>query len=58
MKRFYTRKDLAQMLECTSEQVRKNEAAWGIKGFRSDLSRRSVRYKAEVLEHLKKKGIL
>ena len=58
MKRFYSRKDLAQLLECSPAMVRKNEGGWGIKQYRCDLNTRTVRYKAAVIDYLKQKGFI
>ena len=43
-KRLLTRKDVALLLDCSPEQVRKNEVRWGLRGCRRDLNRRCVRY--------------
>lgn len=42
--RFITRKEIAQLLECSPRQVVLNERRWGIARHRADLNPRCVRY--------------
>ena len=44
-KRLLSRKDVAELLEVSPEQVRKNERRWGLHAARRDLNQRCVRYK-------------
>jgi len=54
-RKFLTRKDIAQMLEVTVEQVRENEVRWGLAPHRRDLNGRCVRYLAkEAIEALRR----
>lgn len=56
--RFIDRKELAQILECSYDQVRKNERAWGIKSARRGLNR-CVRYERTLcLDILRRSGLL
>lgn len=58
-KTLYTRKEVAQLIDCTAEQVRKNEKRWGLKDARADLNSRCVRYRARLTRIiLKAKGFI
>lgn len=49
-RKFLTRKELASMLvDCSTDQIRKNEKAWGLDKARCDLNKRVVRYKRLVV---------
>lgn len=53
-RQLLSRKDVAAMMECSVDQVRKNERRWGLRSARRDLNRRCVRYLATLaLEALK-----
>lgn len=43
-RRLLTRKDVAELMECSVDQVRKNEVRWGLRCARRDLNARCVRY--------------
>ena len=59
MKKFLNRKDIADLLECTVTQVRKNEKRLGLVEARRDLNPRCVRYLATLaLRNLEKRGFL
>lgn len=47
-KRLWSRKDVAKYLECSVDQVRKNEVRWGLRAARRDLNLRCVRYLASA----------
>ena len=48
-KPLLTRKDIAQMLDVSVNQVWLNEERWGIRVARADLNKRCVRYRADVV---------
>ena len=48
-KHLLTRKDIAEAMDVSADQVRKNEKPWGIAGARRDLNKRNVRYLASVV---------
>jgi hypothetical protein len=48
IKNLLSRKDLAELMDITPEQVRKNEVRWGLRIARRDLNRRCVRYLASL----------
>ena len=58
MKKFLTRKELAQLLEVTVDQVRRNERRWGLHKYRRNLNGRSITYRIESLLHLKSLSLL
>lgn len=48
-KPLLTRKDIARMLvDCSTDQVRKNERKWGLDKARRDMNCRCVRYSSEM----------
>lgn len=47
-KTLWSRKDVAALLDITPDQVRKNEARWGLDSARRDLNRRCVRYASRL----------
>lgn len=58
-KHLLTRKDIAEMIDGTPEQVRKNEKRWGLDAARRDLNARCVRYlSALALTILRTKGYI
>lgn len=59
-KHLFTRKDIALLLvDCSPDQVRKNEKRWGIDKARRDLNPRCVRYlSSHVITILRAKGYL
>ncbi len=58
MSRWLNRKDLAQILDVSVDQVRKNEKAWGLDAARYDLNLRVVRYDKERAELIiKERGL-
>jgi hypothetical protein len=59
-KPLLTRKDIALLLvDCSPDQVRKNEKRWGLDRARRDLNSRNVRYSAEIaLTILRVKGFV
>lgn len=59
IKNLLSRKDLAELMDITPEQVRKNEVRWGLRVARRDLNRRCVRYlAARALPILKASGFI
>lgn len=46
---YLTRKDVANLLECNTLQVQRNEVNWGIRKARRDLNKRIIRYLASVV---------
>ena len=54
-----SRKDIAELMDVTPDQVRKNEVRWGLRIARRDLNRRCVRYLACVaMPALKSRGYI
>ena len=44
-KHLLSRKDVAELLDVSVDQVRKNERRWGLNAARRDLNRRCIRYR-------------
>jgi len=58
-KRFLDRNDIAQLLECSVQSVRRNEESWGIAAFRLKFNDRTIRFHTTVtLQQLRKLGFL
>ena len=58
-KLLLTRKDIAQMLDVSVNQVWLNERRWGLLAARADLNKRCVRYRASIVfEIFKSRGWL
>lgn len=55
---FLRRKDLARMMEVSTDMVRKNEQRWGLMSFRTKLSHHDVRYDPECIRVLQERGFI
>jgi len=44
-----TRKDIAQMMGCSADMVRRNESRWDLTSARADFNPRCVRYKTKIV---------
>ena len=54
-----TRKDVAQLLTVSADQVRRNEKRWGLDQARVDLNRRCVRYStSRMMRILRARGFV
>ena len=54
-----TRKDVAQLLAVSADQVRRNEKRWGLDQARVDLNPRCVRYStSRMMRILRARGFL